>query len=600
MQSYFRLIKSAKAYILSFFGSVMCMVLLNFLNGINLLSLVPVVDRVLNGGSVILTTSIKLPFSNKISALLGVINNIPRFQVLWYVSGFVLAVFFIKGFFDYYKEILMEHMGQGLVRDLSNNIYGHLQDLSLDYIGRQRTGELVSRITNDIRWVQEGISRGLANTLSSFFELLLYLGIIVVISWQLSVLCLIIFAIVMIPIIQVGKKLRKISAEGQGKTADISSLLFETISGIRIVKAFGMEKYEEDRFRGETNLYYGLMMKAIRKAAILGPLVEFIGSIMVVSVLLLTVKHVVKGYLSIGWFAVYIGSLVAIIKPVKKISQMNPIIQRAVAAGDRIYALLDVKPQVVESPTVIDMPSFSNNINFIDIHFGYRGKDTVLKGIDLEIKKGEVIAIVGPSGVGKTTLVNLIPRFYDPTEGRIEIDGIDIRSVSLNSLRKELGIVTQETILFNDTVRANIAYGDQSKDMNEIIHAATMANADYFITKMPKGYDTVVGERGFKLSGGEKQRLAIARAILKNPPILILDEATSALDTESERLVQDAIAKLMKNRTVIVIAHRLSTIQESNRIIVLKEGKIMQKGTHDELISREGLYKTLYEMQFSI
>lgn len=600
MRTYTRLIKFSRSYIVSFIGAIVCMVLLNIMNGFSLLSIVPVVDRVLNGGPMVLTTSIKLPFSHKIGAFLEVINNIPRFHLLWYVSGFVLAVFFIKGFFDYYKEVLMEHMGQGVVRDLANKIYCHLQDLSLDYIGRQRSGELVSRITNDVRWIQDGISRGLANTLSSFFELLLYLSFIVVISWQLSILCLVIFIILMIPIIKIGKKLRRLSSQGQMKMADISSLLFETVSGIRIVKAFGMEKYEEERFRKENNLYYKLMMSIVKRSAVLGPLVEFIGALMVISVLLLTIKHVIKGYLSIGWFSVYVGSLVAIIKPVKKISQMNPLIQRAVAAGDRVYNLLDIKPQIVEVPDAVTLPPFNNNIRFIDVHFGYKDMDPVLKGIDLEVKKGQVLAIVGPSGVGKTTLVNLIPRFYDPIKGRIEIDGIDIRKVTLKSLRSQMGIVTQETILFNDTVRANISYGDPSRSMEEIIQASQMANAHNFIMQLPQGYDTVIGERGFKLSGGEKQRLAIARAILKNPPILILDEATSALDTESERLVQDAIGKLMKNRTVIVIAHRLSTIQEANVIVVLKGGRIVQQGTHDELVSQEGLYRTLYEMQFSI
>lgn len=600
MRSYYRLIISARKYIGSFIGANICMAIFNLLNGLGLLSIVPVVDRVLNGGPMTLTTSIKLPFPEKIDALFTIINNTPRFHVLWYVSGFIVIVFFVKGFFDFYKEILMEHMGQGMVRDLSNNIYGHLQDLSLDYIGRQRTGELVSRITNDIRWVQDGISRGLANTLSSFFELLLYLVFIVVISWQLSIGCLMLLSIMMYPIIALGKKLRKLSAQGQAKTADISSLLFETISGMRVVKAFGMEKYEEERFNKENSSYYELMMSTIRRAAVLGPLVEFIGAIMVVSVLLITIKHVVKGHLSIGWFALYIGSLVAIMKPVKKISQMNPIIQKAVAAGDRMYALLDIKPQVIESSDATELKSFSEHIKFIDVHFGYKGNDTVLKGIDLEIERGKVVAIVGPSGVGKTTLINLIPRFYDPLSGKIEIDGEDIKKFTFQSLRRQMGIVTQESILFNDTVRANIAYGDQAKDMDEIVHAAEMANAHNFIIQMPKGYDTVIGERGFKLSGGEKQRLCIARAILKNPPILILDEATSALDTENERLVQDAISKLMKHRTVIVIAHRLSTIQEAHCIVVLREGHIVQRGTHDELILRGGLYKTLYEMQFAI
>jgi len=600
MRSYFRLIKLAKVYIFSFIGAIVCMAFLNILSGFGLLSLVPLVDRVLSGDPMVLTTSIKLPFPDKINALLNTINNVPRIQLLWYISGFILVLFLVKGIFDYYKETLMEHVGQGVVRDIRDMIYKHIQDLSLDFVGNQRSGELVSRITNDVRWVQDGIARGLANTLNSFFELSLYLSLLIIIAWKMSILCLVIFAILMIPIAKIGRLLRKLSTQGQEKMADISSLLFETISGIRVVKAFGMEKYEGNRFRRENALYYKLMMKAIRRGALLGPLVEFVGALLAITVLLLTVKLVISGQLSKGWFAVYIGSLVAIIKPVKKISQMNSIIQRAVAAGDRIYKLLDIKPRVKEVPEAVELPPFKDSIKFSNIDFAYENKEPLLKGINLEANKGQVIAIVGASGVGKTTLVNLIPRFYDPNKGKITIDGIDIKKITFNSLRAQLGIVTQETILFNDTVRANIAYGHPDRDIEEIIHAAKLANAHRFIEKMPDGYGTVIGERGFQLSGGEKQRLSIARAILKNPSILILDEATSALDTKSERLVQDAIHKLMKHRTVFVIAHRLSTIQQSDCIVVLKEGQIIQQGTHKELIKREGLYKTLYEMQFTV
>jgi len=600
MRSYFRLIKLAKVYIFSFIGAIVCMAFLNILSGFGLLSLVPLVDRVLSGDPMVLTTSIKLPFPDKINALLNTINNVPRIQLLWYISGFILVLFLVKGIFDYYKETLMEHVGQGVVRDIRDIIYKHIQDLSLDFVGNQRSGELVSRITNDVRWVQDGIARGLANTLNSFFELLLYLSLLIIIAWKMSILCLVIFAILMIPIAKIGRLLRKLSTQGQEKMADISSLLFETISGIRVVKAFGMEKYEGNRFHRENALYYKLMMKAIRRGALLGPLVEFVGALLAITVLLLTVKLVISGQLSKGWFAVYIGSLVAIIKPVKKISQMNSIIQRAVAAGDRIYKLLDIKPRVKEVPEAVELPPFKDSIKFSNIDFAYENKEPLLKGINLEANKGQVIAIVGASGVGKTTLVNLIPRFYDPNKGKITIDGIDIKKITFKSLRAQLGIVTQETILFNDTVRANIAYGHPDRDMDEIIHAAKLANAHQFIEKMPDGYGTVIGERGFQLSGGEKQRLSIARAILKNPSILILDEATSALDTKSERLVQDAINKLMKHRTVFVIAHRLSTIQQSDCIVVLKDGQIIQQGTHKELIKREGLYKTLYEMQFTV
>lgn len=600
MHNYFRLLKSAKGYLFTFIGAVVCLVAETVFGGISLIALVPVVDKVLNGKNVIISPSIKIPLTHGVESILNAINNTGRLQLLWYIGGFWILMFFLKGIFTYYKEVLMERMGQGVVRDLRKNIYGHVQNLSLDYIGRQRAGELVSRITNDVQWVRDGIARGLANSLSSFAELFLYLAFLIIIAWKLSMVCLIVFGVLMLPVITIGRLLRSLSSKGQSKMADINSILFETISGMRVVKAFGMEDYEKERFSKENKRYYSLMMKAIRKGAVLGPMVECVGAVVAVGILFLFAPSLINGSLTLGFFVLYIGSLVAIIKPVKKVAQMNSIIQRAVAASDRIFSLLDINPEVTEKRDSVELSPFNNNIKLIDVHFGYKGKDTVLKGIDLEIKKGEVIAFVGPSGVGKTTLLNLIPRFHDPTKGRIEVDGHNIRDLDLNSLRKQLGVVTQETILFHDTVRANIAYGDQKRSMDEIIRAAEMANAHHFIIQMPKGYDTVIGERGFKLSGGEKQRIAIARAILKNPAVLILDEATSALDTESERLVQDALNKLMQHRTVLVIAHRLSTIQQANCIVVLKHGHIEQKGTHQELVSVEGPYKTLYEMQFNL
>lgn len=597
MNSYFRMVKTAKGYTSTFVGAIVCLTLLNIFEGFSLFSLVPIIDRVFGGGKVIVTESVKLPLVPWMQSLLESINSIDRYHLLIYLGCFILVMFLIKGVFFYGKEVLMERIGQGVVRDVRNKIYQHLQDLSLDYSGTQRTGELVSRITNDVRWVQEGIARGLANTLDSFFKLLLYLTILFVIAWKLSLITIVVFGLLMIPIIKIGKLLRHLSSRSQEKMADLSSILFETISGMRVVKAFAMEDYENKRFQGENNRYYRLMIKTIRRGAVLGPLVEFVGAFIAIGILLLVAPTIIKGVISVGWFALYIGALVAVIKPVKKISQMNPIIQRATAASERIYDLLDTKPKITEIVGACEMPLFSKEIKYIAVDFGYPDKDVLLKNINIEIKKGQVIAFVGPSGVGKTSLLNLIPRFYDPVKGHIEIDGKDIRDVVIKSLRQQMGIVTQETILFNDTVRANIAYGDQNRDIDEIIRAAEMANAHNFVVSMPHGYDTVVGERGFQLSGGERQRIAIARAILKNPSILILDEATSALDTESERLVQDAINKLMRNRTVLVIAHRLNTIQRADCIYVLKDGSIVDQGKHSELIKREGPYQTLYRMQ---
>ncbi len=597
MRNYFRVVRSAKKYTPTLIGALGCLTLLNLFEGFSLFTLVPIIDRVFGGGQVIITESIKIPLLPPVRALLEMINQMERYRLLAFLGVFVLVMFFMKGVFYYGKEILMERMGQGVVKNVRSKIYQHIQDLSLDYSGTKRTGELVSRITNDVRWVQEGIARGLANTLDSFFKLVLYMSIIFVIAWKLSLITIVVFGLLMVPIIKIGKLLRKISAKGQAKMADLSSLLYETISGMRIVKAFAMEDYEYRRFQSENNRYYQLMMKAIRRGAIVGPMVEFVGALVAIGILLIVARTIISGTISTGWFALYIGALVAVMKPVKKISQMNPIIQRATAASDRIYEILDTTPKIEEIPGAQDLPALRDKIAFVRMNFGYQGKEILLKDINLEIKKGQVIAFVGPSGVGKTSLLNLIPRFYDPSSGRVEIDGTDIRNVTLKSLREQLGMVSQETILFNDTVWANIAYGDQSREMNEVIRAAEMANAHHFIVQLPQGYDTVIGERGFNLSGGEKQRLAIARAILKNPGILILDEATSALDTESERLVQDALDKLMKNRTVLVIAHRLSTVQQADCIYVLKDGRIIDAGRHGELINREGPYRTLYQLQ---
>jgi len=378
--------------------------------------------------------------------------------------------------------------------------------------------------------------------------------------------------------------------------ADINSLLYETIIGARIVKAFNMEGYEIDKFNQVNRDYYRISMKSIKRTLLLGPATEFLGALAGIFVFFWGGREVIAGRLSFGVFGLFLGSLLSLIRPFKKLSQVNSLNQQATAAGVRIYEVLDTLTTVLERLKASELVGVKNSITFENVGFNY-GNQKILEDINLEVRKGEVVAIVGPSGVGKTTFVDLIPRFYDPIKGRVLIDGVDIRDFSLKSLRQQIGIVTQETILFNDTIKANIAYGEPKATQEDIEKASQSAHANDFIKHLPLGYDTVIGDRGMKLSGGERQRIAIARALLKNPPILILDEATSQLDLESERIVQEALNMLMQGRTVFLVAHRLFTVRNAQRIVVLNEGRIVEQGSHTTLINKEGLYKRLYQLQ---
>ena len=377
----------------------------------------------------------------------------------------------------------------------------------------------------------------------------------------------------------------------------VTTTLFETISGIRVVKAFGMEEYERNKFAKQNHGLYRLFMKSAKREQLIGPITEYIGVVCAALVLWLGGRKVVSGELSAGAFIAFLVSLMLMVRPFNQLSRVYSIIQKALAAAERIFSILDTEASIKDGPDAVALPILKDRITFNNVNFGYDSVP-VLKGINFEVKKGEVIAIVGPSGCGKSTLVNLIPRFYDPTNGEVLIDGRDIKRATLDSLRGQVGIVTQETILFHDTIRANIAYGGQVASDEEIANAARIANAHDFISKLPEGYHTTVGERGHRISGGERQRIAIARAVLRNETILILDEATSQLDMESEKLVQDALEKLMKGRTVFVIAHRLSTVKFATKIIVLDKGRIIETGTHEELLRKNGLYKRLYDLQF--
>jgi subfamily B ATP-binding cassette protein MsbA len=561
-------------------------------DGVSLAMMVPLADKVLTNKKIIIPT--KLP--DFLSNFIDKINGIPAEKLLGYMAIAIVLLFIIKGIFGFFQSYLMSDLGQRIVRDIKAKLYAKFQELSLDYFTHKRGGEMISRITNDAKVVENAVSYGSTDLVYQGLQVVIFFSLTIAIYPKFVVFILPPLAILGIVISKVGKKLRKLSKSSQEKSADINSVLYETIIGARIVKAFNMEDYEIRKFNKINNDSYRISMKSIKRMLLLSPATEILGCLAGVTVFFLGGKEVIAGKISFGVFGLFIGSLLSTIRPFKKLSQVNSLNQQAVAAGERIYEVLDAVPSVFESPSALELKKFKNNIIFDDIWFSY-ADNQVLKGINMDIPYGSMLAVVGPSGTGKTTLLDLIPRFYDPKKGKILIDGVDIREFTLKSLRQQIGIVTQETILFNDSIRANIAYGKPGATNQEIEDAARQANAHDFITHLPQGYEATIGDRGMRISGGERQRIAIARALLKNPSILILDEATSQLDSHSERVVQEALDRLMQGRTVFVIAHRLSTVRSAHRIVVMDKGIIAEEGSHDQLLSKGGLYKKLYSMQ---
>lgn len=592
MRDYLKLLKFVRPYLGKFSLATVFMGFSAIFDGVSLAMVVPLADKVLANRKIIVPT--KLP--ETLGAFVEKINNMPSLTLLNYMSIGIILLFFFKGVFGFLQSYIMSDIGQCVVRDIKSKLYAKFQGLSLDYFTHKRGGEMISRITNDVKLVENAVSYGSTDLVYQTLQVAIFLSITLFIYFKLALVSVILVPLISFPIIKVGKVLRKLSKRSQEKMADTNSLLYETIIGARIVKAFNMEDYEISKFDRINRDYYKLAMKSIKRLLLLGPSTEFLGCIAGIFVFFWGGREVIAGRVSFGVFGLFLGALLSLVRPFKKLSQVNSLNQQAVAASERIYEVLEAEPSVKEKPGALELNGFKEKIVFEDIWFNYADNE-VLKGINLEIKKGEVLAIVGPSGVGKSTLLDLIPRFYDPKTGRILIDGIDIREVTLKSLRQQIGIVTQETILFNDTIRANIAYGKPETSQKAIEEAAILSHAHDFIGHLPLGYDTVIGDRGMKLSGGERQRIAIARALLKNPPILILDEATSQLDAESERIVQEALDKLIQGRTVFIIAHRLSTVRNAHRIVVLDKGRVIEEGAHTELLNKGGLYNRLYNMQ---
>jgi subfamily B ATP-binding cassette protein MsbA len=561
-------------------------------DGVSLAMMVPLADKVLTNKKIIIPA--KLP--DFLANFVDQINNTSPEVLLAYMVVTVLVLFFLKGVFGFFQSYLMSDIGQSVVRDIKSKLYAKIQSLSLNYFTHKRGGELMSRINNDVRLVENAVSYGSTDLIYQSLQVVIFSVVIFFIYFKLALVSFIFVPLISLPIIKVGKVLRKLSKRTQENAADTNSLLYETIMGARIVKAFNMEEHEISKFNKVNSDYYRLSMKSIKRTLLLNPATEFLGCIAGVLVFFWGGREVIAGKISFGVFGLFLGSLLSLIRPLKKLSQVNALNQQAMAASERIHEVLETEPSVKEPLVPKTLTGFKQSIKFDDVWFSYADTQ-ILKGINLEVGYGQMLAIVGPSGTGKSTLVDLIPRFYDPQKGNVFIDGVDVREFSLKSLRDQIGIVNQETMLFNDSIRANIAYGRPDASDKEIEEASRRAHAHDFISKCPQGYNTIIGDRGVKISGGERQRIAIARALLKNAPILILDEATSQLDSTSERIVQEALDSLVTGRTVFMIAHRLSTVRNANRIVVIDKGIIVEQGTHNQLLESKGLYKRLYDAQ---
>jgi subfamily B ATP-binding cassette protein MsbA len=590
-----------RPYWLQLLASVALFSLVGLLEAFRLALFRPIFDRVLTpetpGRSMAL---LRIPHTHHTIYLEQLVPS--HFHNPWTIVAFALIMsVLLKGIFDYAGTYLVNYAGFGLVTDLRNEIYGSVLRRSAAFFHKHPTGTLVSAIINDIDKVQFAMSSVLAEFLQQFFIFVFTAALVISAGGKLAWILLLFLPVILVSSRKIGRQVRHTTRRGQDKLAEIQNILHETITGNRIVKAFSMELWETTRFKAAATRLFSANMRYVKAMAVSSPLMDLLGAVAIALLVKLGRDSINRGTMSIGGFMTFIAATISLYQPVRKFAAFYNSFQQALGASESVFKFMDAKDEVREKPHPRKLPAFRESIRFENVRFSYGdGEDSreVLKGINLEVKPGEMLAIVGGSGAGKSTMVHLIPRFFDVTDGRILVDGIDVRDCSLASLRGQIGIVAQETMLFNDTVRNNIAYGQPHVSQQEVERAANAALAHDFILRMPEGYETVIGERGFRLSGGERQRLSIARALLKNAPVLILDEATSALDSESEALVQTALQNLMAGRTVFVIAHRLSTVRRADRILVLENGKIADEGSHDDLLTRLGTYRRLYELQF--
>lgn len=575
--------------------SVLLMAIVGASHGLVAVLIEPVFDRVLDPdadhGPI---TLFELPFSDN-ALELGDILPASLDDVWTMIAAAILGVFLIKGICDFFGNYLVNYAGLAGVRDLRNHVYRVVLNQSPAFFQTRHTGKLISSLVNDIERIQVALSHILADLLRQGFIVIALLWVLIQTDWRLALISLTVLPAVLIPTSRIGRRIRSTTRNAQDNLGDLTQILHETIEGNRVVKAFGMEAYEEGRFRAAADQLFRSNLKYVKQQAVSSPLIEIFGALTIVGLL----TYVRGNQMTPGQFTTFVVALLMLYQPVKRLNGIYNIFQQALGSSQRVFEYLAHPHDVAEAQGAATMAPFSRNVVFegVSFHYPEHENEPTLSGIDLTVNAGEVVAIVGPSGAGKSTLLNLLPRFFDPSAGRILVDGVDLKGLQLSSLRSQIAVVTQETFLFDETVFDNIAYGQPDTPPEQVERAAQAAIAADFIQAMPEGYQTNLGERGYRLSGGQRQRISIARALLKDAPILLLDEATSHLDTESEMLVQDALANLMKGRTVIVVAHRLSTIRSADKIVVIEDGKIVDIGKHDRLLASSPVYRRLFELQ---
>ncbi len=595
-----KLLSYSRPYWPHLLASVVLMAYVGAAQAMLALLIKPIFDRVLAPGEVMQATPLVTIPGINYTVYLDQLVPSGLSGTMWMVAFAILMVFATKGICDYAGNYLVNYVGFSAVTDLRQRVFDKVLRQSARFFEQNNTSAMMSAIMLDLEKIQVATSHILADLLRQGFTAMALLFVILQNDWRLSLVSLTVLPGVLIPTARIGRRIRRSTRRAQDDAAGLSRILQETLTGYQVVKSFTMEDVESKRFREAATALKRSNLRYVAQQAMASPIIEIFGALTIVLLLAYARSRIVEQTMSAGEFTSFVIALLMLYEPVKRLTGIHNIFQQALGASQKVFEYLAMEEDVRDAENAKTLGPFAHSVRFENVHFAYPSapERPVLQGLDFELKAGEVLAVVGPSGAGKTTLVNLLPRFHDPVSGRLLVDGHDVREVTLNSLRGQIGIVAQDTILFDDTVRNNIRYGRRDATNQQVEEAARNAFADEFIQTLPQGYGTLVGERGTKLSGGQRQRLSIARALLKDPPILILDEATSHLDTQSEMLVQQALANLMRNRTVIVIAHRLATVRRADRIMVVENGKLHEQGTHEELLARNGLYRKLYDMQF--